>query len=194
MAAGMSGTGGKERGFVMRRARADDLTALQAIEAASFTSAEYIDQKMSPKAMRRHIASGSADLIVAEKAGAGRAGEKSGKNGKSAGTDATNQPLLGYILLFYRKGSGTARVYSIAVDPKAQGMGLGSALLEAGYEYAANKNCESVILEVASNNARLIRLYEGQGFAVTRTLADYYGDGLHGLKMRKSLKPPRRDA
>lgn len=180
--------GSEGRGFTVRLARPGDLDALQAIEAASFTSAEYLDQKMSRAAMRRHIGSKSADLIVAEACGDAAAGGAADvEKAKKRGTDATNRPLLGYILLFYRKGGKAARVYSIAVDPKAQGMGLGSALLEAGYACAANKNCKSVILEVASENTRLIKLYEGQGFAVTRALPDYYGDGMNGLKMKKDL-------
>ncbi len=167
--------------FILRPAQAADIANLQRIEDDSFTTAEYRDQKLSRASMRRLIRTETAEFIVAERT------ERTAKNSADF---ATNQPLLGYILVFYRRGSRKARIYSLAVHPQAQGMGVGKGLMEACYMRALNKNCDSVILEVASENTRLIKLYEGQGFKKIAELPDYYGEGLSGIKMSRALNTP----
>lgn len=65
-----------------------------------------------------------------------------------------------------RRGDDTGEVYNLAVHPRAQGTGLGQALLEAGLRHLADVGCSEVILWVDLANERAVRLYRGMGFTV----------------------------
>lgn len=64
-----------------------------------------------------------------------------------------------------RRGPETGEVYNLAVHPRAQGRGVGPALLYAGLQHLAAIGCREVILWVDASNERAVRLYEGHGFA-----------------------------
>jgi mycothiol synthase len=66
-----------------------------------------------------------------------------------------------------RRGSRTGEVYNLAVHPRAQGRGVGPALLHAGLEHLSELGCREVVLWVDAANERAVRLYQHQGF-VTR--------------------------
>lgn len=55
-------------------------------------------------------------------------------------------------------------VYVVAIDPAAQGAGLGRVLTLAGLEYLQVKGLESVLLYTEADNAAAVRLYEKLGF------------------------------
>lgn len=63
-----------------------------------------------------------------------------------------------------RRGSGVGEVYNLAIDPAAQGGGLGAALLDAGLRHLADAGCTDVLLWVDLANERAVRLYSSQGF------------------------------
>ena len=58
-------------------------------------------------------------------------------------------------------------VYVVAVDPDAQGGGLGAALTVAGLEYLRDAGLGQVLLYVEADNAAAIRVYTKLGFAHT---------------------------
>jgi mycothiol synthase len=60
---------------------------------------------------------------------------------------------------------GTGEVYVIGVDPAAQGMRLGPALLLRGLQYLRERGCREVLLYVDEGNAAAMRLYKRFGFA-----------------------------
>ncbi len=66
-----------------------------------------------------------------------------------------------------RRGSRTGEVYNLAVHPRAQGRGVGPALLYAGLDHLTSLGCTEVVLWVDAANERAVRLYERHGF-VTR--------------------------
>lgn len=66
-----------------------------------------------------------------------------------------------------RRGDGVGEVYNLAVHPRAQGRGVGPALLRAGLDHLAVVGCREVILWVDRANERAVSLYGRQGF-VTR--------------------------
>ena len=79
----------------LRDARPADLPALLVLEAM------FQGDRLSARQFRRHLGNPRARLRVA----------------------AADGRLLGYHLVFLRAGSPWARLYSIAVDPAAQGSG-----------------------------------------------------------------------
>ena len=64
-----------------------------------------------------------------------------------------------------RRGRGVGEVYNLAVHPRAQGRGVGPALLRAGLDHLAAVGCTEVILWVDTANERAVGLYRSQGFA-----------------------------
>lgn len=60
---------------------------------------------------------------------------------------------------------GAGEVYVLGVDPAAQGMQLGGALLAIGLRYLADRGCPYVLLYVDDSNIPAVRLYERSGFA-----------------------------
>lgn len=64
-------------------------------------------------------------------------------------------------------------VYVLAVDPAAQGLGLGRALTAAGLAHLASRGARSVHLYVEATNAAALALYRGQGFRPNHTHVQY---------------------
>jgi mycothiol synthase len=64
-------------------------------------------------------------------------------------------------------------VYVVAVDPAAQGRGLGRAVTAAGLEHLAGLGVGRVILYVEADNAAGIATYSGLGFSHTQTHVQY---------------------
>ena len=61
-------------------------------------------------------------------------------------------------------------IFVIGVDPDAQGLGLGRALVLAGLDYLAHEqHCPTGVLYVASNNTAAVALYRALGFTTFRT-------------------------
>jgi mycothiol synthase len=61
-------------------------------------------------------------------------------------------------------------IYVIGVDPDAQGLGLGRALVLAGLRHlAVDRHCQVAILYVAADNVAALGLYEALGFEIQRT-------------------------
>ncbi|MGQ7295155.1 mycothiol synthase [Quadrisphaera sp. KR29] len=59
---------------------------------------------------------------------------------------------------------GAGEVYVVAVDPAAQGRGLGRAVVLAGLHHLDAAGCSSAELYVEADNAAALRLYERLGF------------------------------
>ena len=146
----------------LRPACTDDLEALLALEEICFTT-----DRISRRSFRRLIGGDRSRLTVLERAG----------------------QVLGYALVLLRRGTGLARLYSLAVQPAQLGQGLGRCLLQDAERAAIAENCVFMRLEVALANEHARRLYEAAGYAPIRQLPDYYGDGAHGVRMEKVLAP-----
>jgi len=93
----------------------------------------------------------------------------------------------GAAYVLWRRRHGAARLYNIAIDPRFQGMKLGARLLAECELEAARRGCRAMTLEVRQDNERAIAFYERKGFTITRSLPDYYEDGMAGLKMAKDI-------
>jgi mycothiol synthase len=64
-------------------------------------------------------------------------------------------------------------VYVVAVDPTAQGRGLGRAVTAAGLAHLASRGVRRIILYVESDNEPAIATYSRLGFTHTETHVQY---------------------
>jgi ribosomal-protein-alanine N-acetyltransferase len=134
----------------VRRARISDLDALVALEQRSFSG-----DCMSRAQYRRHLVSETALVLIA----------------------SAQRQLLGSAVLFFRKRSQAARLYSLATDPAARGRGVGRTLLDAAIDAARQRGCHVLRLEVRTDNHAAIALYERVGFLRAGHYSNYYEDG-----------------
>jgi [ribosomal protein S18]-alanine N-acetyltransferase len=95
------------------------------------------------------------------------------------------EKIVGYILLLKRKG--WLKLYSFGIAREFRAKKIGVQLLEYALHYASMQSCEKVLLEVRSDNARAIALYESFGFQILKTSVAFYGDGCDALIMQKKL-------
>jgi ribosomal protein S18 acetylase RimI-like enzyme len=144
-----------------RRATLKDAEALETFENKVFPG-----DCLSRKSFRYYATTGTAILRVMKQDGA----------------------ITAYSLLAFRKGSKTARLYSIAVDPAMSGCGLGRALLKICEKDARARGCAKLRLEVRIDNKRAIALYEKNGYARFDEIEDYYEDGATAVRMEKGLR------
>jgi ribosomal-protein-alanine N-acetyltransferase len=86
-----------------------------------------------------------------------------------------------------------ADVQTIAVKPQAQGRGLGRLLLHSLMRTARDRGCHQLFLEVRSDNAAALHLYEREGFEQLGRRRDYYGTGVDALTMRLFLRREQND-
>ncbi|GAP64817.1 acetyltransferase [Mizugakiibacter sediminis] len=145
----------------IRRAVADDLDALVALERQVFDS-----DLISRAQYRRHLDSASAAVLVATAAGR----------------------LLGSAVLFFRRNSRTARLYSLATAPEARGRGVAAALLASAERLARERRCHALRLEVRTGNVAARRLYERDGYQPRGRRRGYYEDGADALLYVKPLR------
>jgi ribosomal protein S18 acetylase RimI-like enzyme len=144
----------------IRRATRDDVDALLALEEATFDS-----DRISRTQWRRYIGNDSTAVFV------------SGTPGR---IDAA-------AVVFYRRNSRTARLYSLAVGAHARGTGLGGALLAAAEVDAGARGCTSMRLEVRIDNPAAIALYERRGYARIARLSAFYEDGSDAWRYAKRM-------
>ncbi|MAL11220.1 MAG: ribosomal-protein-alanine N-acetyltransferase [Maricaulis sp.] len=135
---------------VIRRARPEDIGAIDALEAASFSA-----DRFARRNLKRMLEGGRTQFWLAQR-----------------GNDA-----LGYLALSFRTGAHVARLYSLAIAPAARGQGLGSELIAAAISAARARKCHVVRLEVRESNAAARALYERCGFTLRGRRESYYGDG-----------------
>ena len=145
---------------VIRHAALSDLDALVALEEATFDS-----DRISHRQWRRHLSSASAQVLVAV---------------GDAGIDAA-------AVVFYRRNSHIARLYSLAVDARARGNGIGGRLLVAAETTARQRGCAVLRLEVRVDNTAALALYARHGYARLRRLVGFYEDGSDAWRCAKDL-------
>jgi ribosomal protein S18 acetylase RimI-like enzyme len=146
----------------VRRAELSDLDDLVALEEQSFDT-----DRLSRAQFRRHLDSESAQVLVAS---------------------ANHRRFLGTAVVFFRKGSRLARLYSIATHAEARGKGVGSALLEAAEQAARRRHCQALRLEVRIDNHAAVRLYERLGYVCIGRHQGFYEDGTDAWRYEKRLR------
>ena len=77
------------------------------------------------------------------------------------------------------------RLYALSVHPDFRGQGLGARLARTVLDQLRRRGAQTFSLEVRNPNPAAQGLYLRLGFRPAGPLPDYYGPGLHGLRMRK---------
>ena len=149
-------------GLVVRDAVIEDLDVIARLERASFP-----EDQVSRRSFAWHLRDRRRPVIAATIAG----------------------EIAGYVLVVLSKGGRSARIYTIAVDPRFGRRGVGSALLAAAEKFAIRHEREALTLEVRYDNAPAIALYEKCGFRPFGEHEDYYTDGATALRYKKRLPP-----
>lgn len=144
----------------IRQAIDSDGDELIALEQRVFTL-----DRLSPRQWRNHLDSDSALVLVARQ----------------------QRRMAGSILLFFRRGSSLARIYSLAVDPEARGNGIGPALVEAAEQAALKRGSRCMRLEVREDNLAAQRLYRRLGYRRIGDRPGYYEDGALAQRYEKAL-------
>ncbi|HVV91989.1 MAG TPA: peptidase C39 family protein [Hyphomicrobiales bacterium] len=151
----------------IRAAESADLDALERLEHLVFPT-----DRLSRRSFRRFLQRPSDALLVAEEDGA----------------------VIGYALLLFRERTALARLYSVAVDPKAGRRGIGRLLLDAAEAAAVERGCVFIRLEVRADNAPALALYAGAGYRQFGRYVGYYQDQMDALRFEKRLvaqvRPP----
>lgn len=136
-----------------------DLDDLVALEQRTFDN-----DRMSREQYRRHLDSTTARVLVAS---------------------ANHRKFLGTAVVFFRKRSHVARLYSLASQPEARGKGIGTALVEAAEAAARQRKCHALRLEVRADNTLAIAFYQRLGYQRIGLLKAYYEDGADGWRYEK---------
>lgn len=147
-------------GLTIRQARLNDLDALCALEAESFS----YDQ-IGRRSFRRLLVSPSATVLVCSR----------------------DQQLLAYAIVLTRRNSRYCRLYSMATSNLARGQGVGMALLSHAMTRFASEY-DGMRLEVKIDNHAGIHLYRKLGFETIDLLPDYYSDGTDGYRMQRTFE------
>ena len=94
--------------------------------------------------------------------------------------------VVGYAGLDH--GGEVADVMTVAVAPRARGLGLGRRLLDELEARAVARGAAFVMLEVRADNAAALGLYERSGYGVLGIRRRYYQPGdVDALVLRKAL-------
>ena len=149
--------------FVLRRANADDLTAIMLIESAVFETDAWSAEAMASELKSRHTY-----YLVAERAG-----------------------VEGYAGLFAPQGSQQADVQTIAVGESARREGLGRVLMQTLIAEARERGATEVFLDVRADNPGARSLYDSLGFEPIAVRPGYYQpDNVDAVVMRLHIPSP----
>jgi len=97
------------------------------------------------------------------------------------------EELLGCLVLLFRRDSRHARIYSLAVSPKARRCGIARRLLVYAESESRRRGLTGIVLEVRENNEAALALYQAAGFRQVGRRLNYYEDGAPAARLGKIL-------
>ncbi len=95
--------------------------------------------------------------------------------------DGNNERLAGYVVAI-GVSENVCDIESIAVDPEAQGKGVGVLLIKAIESEMAMRGFTVSVLEVREMNDKAISFYAKNGYQVSESVANYYREHLKGSR------------
>lgn len=136
--------GGRVDRVRVRPARPRDLTAVVAVEQASFSD------PWAPGSFASLIDNPAVCFLVAEEEGR----------------------VVGHLVAWYAADEG--EIGSVAVAASARGRGIGALLIDTALAHSAERGAATVYLEVRESNATARRLYAARGFTEVGRRKRYY--------------------
>ena len=94
--------------------------------------------------------------------------------------------VIGYAGVF-APGGAEADILTVGVISKYRGQGIARELMAGITKWAIDQGSIAMMLEVKTDNAAAISLYESLGYSKLNIRKDYFGSGLDALVMRKEL-------
>ncbi|MFQ6095429.1 MAG: GNAT family N-acetyltransferase [Candidatus Bathyarchaeia archaeon] len=94
--------------------------------------------------------------------------------------------VIGSVQHYNNRGIG--HILSLDVSKGYRRRRIGSTLLSELERVLVEVGVEVCYLEVRADNVAALRLYRKRGFVPVETLKDYYGVGVHGLRLKKDLR------
>jgi ribosomal-protein-alanine N-acetyltransferase len=137
---------GEDRYFI-RRMREEDLPAVRAIEALSFSN-PWSDNTFRGEIQNTSV---SFPMVVVRRPG---------------------EEVVAYII--YWQIRDDVQVNNVAVHPDCRGLGLGEALMRYAIARVRESGATFMTLEVRQSNAPALTLYNKLGFEVMGTRKNYY--------------------
>jgi ribosomal protein S18 acetylase RimI-like enzyme/predicted double-glycine peptidase len=147
---------------LIRYAKLSDFEPLTLIEERCFES-----DRISRRQWRYLLTRSNADILLSE--------DKEG--------------ITGYVMVLYNRATSVARLYSIALETRARGTGLGQLLVKAAETAARDRDRYYIRLEVREDNIASLRLFESLGYQRFGVYEDYYEDHMLAVRFEKSLQP-----
>jgi ribosomal-protein-alanine N-acetyltransferase len=96
------------------------------------------------------------------------------------------QSVVGYAGVF-APGGAEADILTVGVIAQHRGQGIARHLMAGLTQWAIDQGSIAMMLEVKTDNAAAISLYESLGYSKLNIRKDYFGSGLDALVMRKEL-------
>jgi ribosomal-protein-alanine N-acetyltransferase len=97
------------------------------------------------------------------------------------------QNIVGYAGVF-APGGAEADILTVGVIAQHRGQGIARELMAGITKWAIAQGSIAMMLEVKTDNAAAIGLYESLGYSKLNTRKNYFGSGLDALVMRKELQ------
>jgi len=94
--------------------------------------------------------------------------------------------VIGYAGVF-APGGAEADILTVGVISQHRGQGIARQLMAGITKWAIDQGSIAMMLEVKTDNAAAIGLYESLGYSKLNIRKDYFGTGLDALVMRKEL-------
>jgi len=149
----------------LRRATADDLDALMALE-----NEIYPDDAWSSENMARELTGDHTHYLVAV---------------------ADDDRIDAYAGLMAPLGTGQGDIQTVTVAPRARRQGLARTLLLRLIDEARRRGAEELFLEVRADNDGAQALYRELGFEAIAVRKGYYKGGIDALSMKLSVPTSR---
>lgn len=102
-----------------------------------------------------------------------------------------NSEAMGFIIGTIEKFGSIkiGHVYTLDVAVKHRRKGIGLRLLAELESAFLKRSVKTSYLEVRVDNEAARKLYKQHGYVEIESLEDYYSTGVHGLRLKKQLKP-----
>ena len=101
---------------------------------------------------------------------------------------ARDESGLAGLLILCMTGAFVGYIQTICIDPRCQGRGLGSRLLEFA-EQRIQRVSPNIFMCVSSFNVGARRLYQRHGYEIVGELTDYIVKGHSEILLRKTFGP-----